>query len=198
MILSSKPPPITRRSKLELAGFGVLASMGLVWAMEQNTAAFIVAFCAIGIAFVASCQLQRSQSMLVTGALVVHVVLGMGYNAYDKWALFDDILHFAFVGALAHFFLSSLRRWSESENLGLSHAQLLASCVMFACGCGALWEVFEFAIDLTGYYSAQRGLFDTMTDLIAGGFGGLVAYCGWRLSTLIPFSSLSDKPSSGW
>jgi len=40
---------------------------------------------------------------------------------------------------------------------------------------GTLWEVFEFAIDRTGLFQAQRGLTDTMLDLIADMLGALAA-----------------------
>jgi hypothetical protein len=37
---------------------------------------------------------------------------------------------------------------------------------------GAMWELFEFAVDLTGVYVSQLGLADTMADIAAGVLGG--------------------------
>ena len=37
------------------------------------------------------------------------------------------------------------------------------------------WEIFEFSIDRTGLFQTQRGLADTMLDLIADTVGALMA-----------------------
>lgn len=52
---------------------------------------------------------------------------------------------------------------------------------MFAVGMGALWEIFEFAMDqLFGMNMQKSGLIDTMWDLIVDTAGALViALLGW-------------------
>ncbi len=59
-----------------------------------------------------------------------------------------------------------------------------------AVSAGTLWEVFEFTLDRTGLFQTQKGLTDTMLDLVAdtvgalatmGLFAGLVRINGVRL-----------------
>ena len=43
------------------------------------------------------------------------------------------------------------------------------------CGVGrTVWELFEFTIDRTGLFYAQRGLIDTMLDLLADAGGAVM------------------------
>lgn len=58
---------------------------------------------------------------------------------------------------------------------------------MFAVACGALWEIFEFAMDQLLGFNMQKpmlgdpsGLTDTMWDLIVDTFGaGVISLVGW-------------------
>jgi len=43
-----------------------------------------------------------------------------------------------------------------------------------AISAGTLWEVFEFVMNRTGLFYSQRGLHDTMLDLIADAIGAII------------------------
>ena len=47
---------------------------------------------------------------------------------------------------------------------------------------GTAWELFEFWVDLTGVFIAQRGLHDTMLDLAADTAGAVLVVVGFVAS----------------
>ena len=129
--------------------------------------------------------MPRIFSLWLSTGLVIHVVVGMAMDGYSL-CYFDDALHFGIVGSLTFLVVSELKPCVKWQSLALPRSQLLVCGTLFALGIGALWEVFEFLVDLTGVYQAQRGLPDTMMDLVAGGAGGVIAslfYC-WRNEAL--------------
>ncbi len=159
---------------MELAGLSALTIAAIWWAVEQHFAALAVAMVAIFISLVAIQKTPRVFSLWLTGALVIHVVVGMAMDGY-AWRYFDVALHLGIVGWLTFLAMSGLRKRVKWRDLALPRPQLLAVGFLFALGVGAMWEMFEYLVDLTGAYQAQRGLTDTMIDLFADGVGGVIA-----------------------
>ncbi|MEE8244603.1 MAG: hypothetical protein V3R27_06390 [Pseudomonadales bacterium] len=159
---------------MELAGLSTLMIAAIWWTVEQHFAALAVAMVAIFISLVAIQKAPRVFSLWLTGALVIHVVVGMAMDGY-AWCYFDDVLHLGIVGWLAFLAMTGLRQRVKWQDQALPRPQLLAVGLLFALGVGAMWEMFEYLVDLTGAYQAQRGLTDTMMDLFADGVGGVIA-----------------------
>ncbi len=84
-------------------------------------------------------------------------------------------------GLIAGLVLLAALQYSHRLQLYLPQSLLLLSVLGIAISAGTLWEVFEFAMDRTGWFYAQRGLHDTMLDLIADTLGAsttLALYLG--------------------
>lgn len=104
------------------------------------------------------------------------IFLGEAFDFYERLWWWDLGLHgfsavgFGLSGFLFVFMLFDGDRFAAPP----SAIAFISFCV--AMTIGALWEVFEFAMDLTfGMNMQKSGLDDTMGDLIIDAVGGLVA-----------------------
>ncbi|MGC8203503.1 hypothetical protein ACP2AV_12460 [Aliiroseovarius sp. PTFE2010] len=101
--------------------------------------------------------------------------LGEIEDFYNRFWWWDVVLHagsaigFGLIGFLAMFMLFQGDRYAAPAwAIGL-----FAFC--FAMAIGALWEIFEFAMDQTfGMNMQKSGLPDTMKDLIVDAVGALI------------------------
>lgn len=123
-------------------------------------------------------QLGNSRSAAATVVallLAAHVSLGMFLGLYEHSSVYDKFMHVAGSIGIAFIVYAILDAYSKRRQLNLPtvlHATLVFSVTLSA---GAVWEVFEFSMDQSGLFYAQRGLTDTMIDLIADGLGALIA-----------------------
>jgi uncharacterized membrane protein YjdF len=117
------------------------------------------------------------------------IYLGEVRSFYYGFAFWDSLLHFfsgVMLGALG-FFLVQLLNDAERRKVTLSATFVAFFAFCFAVTCGAMWEIYEFAIDGlfgtnmqkvitdTGTVLAGRdALTDTMTDLILDTVAALV------------------------
>lgn len=118
---------------------------------------------------------------LVT-SIALHVVLGVRMDCYQTSACYDKLVH-----VLLMAWLVLLVSCFVYKRLPVLHSTLttpicLVVNLTLALAMGAAWEMFEFTMDQTGLFKAQRGLVDTMLDLFADAVGGLVV-CGIVLLT---------------
>lgn len=117
--------------------------------------------------------------------------LGSGLNFYTKFWWWDDLLHAisgliaGLVGFLLVYYLNA------RHNMNISPLFVAVFAFTFAVTIGAVWEIIEFMWDWAFKTSTQRwaytddmlighpwqgtGLRDTISDLIVGAVGGLVA-----------------------
>ena len=165
---------------LLVAGIGVAA---------LSRGAPVTAFCAASSLFLAAMPRAftalsglRFPAGLSTGVLVfvaAALLAGEMGGLYETTAWFDVALHLWAAAVLAQvgWALVLLMTAGAPPAVPLWVGAVVAFAVSMMIG--ALWEVFEFAIDATFGTRAQRsGLPDTMTDLIAdaaGAFYGAVA-----------------------
>lgn len=108
------------------------------------------------------------------------VFLGEAFGFYEKYWWWDVLLHggsamgFGLIGFIFVFILF------EGDKYAAPHwaLGLIAFCI--AITIGAVWEIFEFAMDqVFGLTMQKSGLIDTMWDLIVDVFGaGIGAMAG--------------------
>lgn len=104
------------------------------------------------------------------------IFLGEAFDFYERLWWWDIALHgtsaigFGLTGFLFIFMLFEGDRFAAPP----SAIAFITFCV--AMTMGAIWEVFEFAMDQTfGLNMQKSGLLDTMGDLIVDAIGGLIA-----------------------
>lgn len=84
-------------------------------------------------------------------------------------------MHVIGSAGVAVLFILATRNFCYREKIELPLNILVVVIFAGTLSTGALWEIFEFAIDRTGYFFAQPGLRDTMIDLLADALGALIA-----------------------
>ena len=107
--------------------------------------------------------------------------LGEAFDFYNRYWWWDVVMHggsglgFGMLGFLFAFTLF------EGDRFAAPAWALALIAFSFAVTIGALWEVFEFAMDqLFGFNMQKSGLLDTMGDLIVDVTGaGIGALAGW-------------------
>ncbi|MEX2468216.1 MAG: hypothetical protein WD396_00535 [Pseudohongiellaceae bacterium] len=103
--------------------------------------------------------------------------LGEIQGYYLRFWWWDVVLHIGsglLLGILGFLLVYVLNAKKDIE-LELHPKFIALFAFMFAMGMGALWEIFEFAMDqLFGMNMQKSGLVDTMWDLIVDGIGALI------------------------
>lgn len=108
--------------------------------------------------------------------MVLASCLGFGYNMYEKWWPWDDLMHgiSGFLFGLVGVMLVERMCAAWSPKLPVWIRVCLAT--LFAVFIAVLWELLEFGSDLfLGSFLQQADLYDTMVDLWLGSIWGLVA-----------------------
>ena len=114
-----------------------------------------------------------------TTFIFLHFILGEAANYYYRFWWFDELLHISsgiligIVGfVIIYFFLYTNR-------VTANPLMVAVFSVSFSLAAGAIWEIFEFMMDLTfGFNMQKTGLMDTMTDLIVDFLGACVVGVG--------------------
>lgn len=159
---------------------GAMFVAGAHWLIRGDLATAGVAVTALLLSFVPGWflrdpPLRRATATVTALFLGAHIVFGMAAALYETSTTYDKWIHLAASMAIAGLIILASGRWSARSRIALP----LALTVMLGLGgtvaLGALWELFEFAVDLTGLFVAQRGLTDTMLDLAADTLGAALA-----------------------
>ena len=120
--------------------------------------------------------------------------LGEIRGYYVRFWWWDAALHMGsgFLLGIVGFLLVYVMNQSESVELHMKPAFVALFSFMFALGVGALWEVFEYAMDtFFGLNMQKSGLRDTMWDLIVDAVGAFVMasigflYMRWGRESLV-------------
>ena len=122
-----------------------------------------------------SIYVPRSFMAAITFFIVATLFFGEVWDFYDRFWWWDIFLHggsavgFGLIGFVMVFILFQGDRYAAPPwAMGL-----FAFC--FAMTTGAIWEVFEFAMDEGfGMNMQKSGLVDTMTDIIVNALGGVI------------------------
>jgi len=124
--------------------------------------------------FIRDPLLQDMTATVVALLLAAHVVLGMSGSLYETSYFYDKFMHAVGSSAIAGLLLLAVHRYCIRHSIELPVVMIAAIVLGGTLSAGTLWEIFEFTIDRTRLFNAQRGLYDTMLDLIADASGGVV------------------------
>ena len=108
--------------------------------------------------------------LFIFGSLFLGEVRGY----YTRFWWWDAVLHLGsgFLLGILGFMLVYAVNQKDLGNLGLKPSFVAVFAFSFAVALGALWEIFEFAMDWTfGLNMQKTGLVDTMADLIVDTIG---------------------------
>ncbi len=115
----------------------------------------------------------------LTTLIFLHFILGEASNYYIRFWWFDELLHISsgiligLVGFVIIYFFLYTNRVEANPFV------VVIFSVSFSLAAGAIWEIFEFLMDLSfGFNMQKSGLVDTMTDLMVDFLGAFVVGIG--------------------
>lgn len=140
-------------------------------------------------ALIAAKIFKVSDGLYYAGLAFVFFASPMGsvMDLYRSFGPYDKIVHFfsgillATLGMMIITYL--LKRFGLTDEKQLEKLMIPAVCFAFffsSAGAG-IWEIFEFTADKLAGGGMQRGMVDTVTDMIAGNVGAL-AYAAFSLA----------------
>ncbi len=168
--------------------------IGSIWRFEfPYFLSYLI--CAVGVyatwlseAITGAAILEEARFMTIY-SIMLHVVLGTWGGFYERFSLYDSILHLnggiwlAFL--VFPFILGVELAWSRHRRPSLFWKVNIYTLSIVNL-LGVLWEIGEFAADQIfagrpGYRLAQEGNFDTMTDIILNNIGAVLGiWILWR------------------
>jgi len=135
-------------------------------------------------------QITPELQLAAIGFIFASLFLGEIRDFYARFWWWDIFLHTisGFLLVILGFLLVHVMNETERINVIMKPGFVAFFAFMFALGVGALWEIFEFSMDLFFGMNMQKpmfgdlsGLTDTMCDLIVDALGALViSVMGWR------------------
>ena len=165
---------IVRQSPFTHAAWALL----LVCALEQFTlghppwgwvALAGAGACLMWVLFERYARLAAPRSFIAGFSVFVVATLMLGeIRLFYAWWWWDVIVHT--VAGLGFGAFGALVAWGLGLRGGVRVAVV---AFLFAAACGALWEIFEYGIDVAFAIDTQTSLPDTMHDLICNTLGGL-------------------------
>ena len=99
-------------------------------------------------------------------------VLGTIGNYYTKVSFYDKFNHFAYGILISWIFIGMYQVLFKVRDNRLGIRLFFMNC--FNISIAVLWEVFEFTSDFIVGREFQKGLADTMTDMIVAILGGII------------------------
>lgn len=127
----------------------------------------------------------------VFGLHVVSSYVGL----YGLWPPLDIPMHFLGGVAITYFISHAYRAAAEMDLLGRPAALLYVVTVLaLTCSATVFWEFAEFLSDRYLGTHAQKGLADTLGDMLIGILGGLAFLAAARIA---PRTHLPGRESAG-
>lgn len=173
---------LKNQSPLMLVLWGLLLALSLIALILGRYSMAFVALATFGLSLAPNLLASRFKIKLpvpfvvaITVFLFATVFLGEAFDFYERFWWWDLALHassavgFGLTGFLFAFMLF------EGDRFAAPHWALAFIAFSVAMTTGALWEVFEFAMDSLFSLNMQKtGLDDTMGDLIVNAIGGAI------------------------
>ncbi len=138
------------------------------------------AFGAIIFLIVVAKILKIDDGLFYLGLLFIFIASPMGsiINLYRTFDPYDKIVHFisgCLLAAFGMFIIEFLlKKFSNVTDLSSFFIPMIFAAFMFSSACAGIWEIFEFTADNIAGGGMQRGMVDTVTDMIAGNIGAII------------------------
>lgn len=141
--------------------------------------------------------------LLAIAFVFASLFLGEIHDYYTRFWWWDIALHTTsgFLLGIVGFLLVHIMNEAERIDVHMKPGFVAFFAFLFALGVGALWEIFEFAMDQLAGMNMQKamlgdssGLTDTMWDLIVDAVGALIiSILGWRYLKLAHKKSFLER-----
>jgi len=103
------------------------------------------------------------------------IFLGEAFDFYGRYWWWDILLHMGSAVGFGLIGFIFMLRLFEGDRYAAPPWAMAFFAFCFAVMIGAVWEVFEFAMDqIFGLNMQKSGIVDTMGDLIVDGIGGFI------------------------
>ncbi len=170
--------------KMVLAlGVGLLLLQGRYQAAIEVAIILCITFLPVILGKRFQVRIPHEFESLAVVFVYMSLFLGEVQGYYVRFWWWDIVLHIGsgFLLGVLGFLLVYVLNEKEDVDLNLKPKFIAFFAFLFAMGMGAIWEIFEFAMDqLFGMNMQKSGLVDTMWDLIVDGIGALViSILGW-------------------
>ncbi len=138
------------------------------------------AFVSIVIMVIVTKIIKVDDTLFYSGLVFIFMAspLGSIIDLYRFVGPYDKIVHLIsgfLLAAFGMFIIEKLlKRAAEVKDLKHFAIPMIFAACMFSSGGAGLWEIFEFLADKIAGGGMQRGMVDTVTDMIAGNIGALV------------------------
>jgi uncharacterized membrane protein YjdF len=179
---------IRRRSAIVLQAILFAGAVAAVWEQQWLTA--VITFGIIVITLIPLLLKKRFRvyiptefELLAITFVFASLFLGEVRGYYVRFWWWDIVLHTAsgFLFGIVGFLLVHLLNEIEEIDVQMKPGFVAFFAFLFAVGMGAIWEIFEFAMDHFLGLNMQKamlgdpsGLTDTMWDLIVDALGAMV------------------------
>lgn len=146
------------------------------------------AYASIGVGLIFARLFKVTDGLYYMGMVFIFFAAPVGsvMNLYRSFDPYDKIVHYAsglLLAALGMMIVTyMLKRYGFNERKIATMTALTLCFAFLTASAGAgIWEIFEFVSDKIAGGSMQRGMEDTLTDMIAGNLGGLTYVAGTAL-----------------
>lgn len=144
--------------------------------------------------------LKVRDDLFFCGLLFVYFASPVGsvLDLYRSVGPYDKIVHFfsgILLASLGAMVMSILLKRTV-KTVKKSKAYLFAQAVFaffFSSAFAGIWEIFEFTADRLSGGDMQRGMVDTVTDIIAGNTGALTYFLIFTILIAIGKARINDK-----
>ena len=134
------------------------------------------------------------------GLLFVYFASPVGsvLNLYRSVDLYDKVVHFfsgLLLASLGAMIMSVLLKHAV-QTIKKTKVYLFAEATFaffFSSAFAGIWEIFEFTADRLAGGDMQRGMVDTVTDIIAGNLGALTYFLIFTVLILAGKARIDDK-----
>lgn len=166
-----------------LIGFALALFQGRWLAAATTASIIIVTLLPLILGQRLSVTIPPEFEMLAVVFVYASLFLGEVHGYYIKYWWWDAVLHAGsgFLLGIFGFLLVHILNELETVDMHMRPRFVAFFAFMFSVGMGAIWEIFEFAMDqLFGLNMQKSGLVDTMWDLIVDTAGAaIIALLGW-------------------
>ena len=120
-------------------------------------------------------RLPRLLISIIVAFSICTLVMGEVFDFYEKYWWWDVALHTGSAMMFGVFGVILIMLIFDNASIKASPKMVAFLAMCFAIAVGAIWEIFEFAMDqLFGLNMQKSGLIDTMWDLIVDTLGAIV------------------------